>query len=108
MPAIDVFEKDGKLHVQAELPGMKPEDIEIEVTGEGLTISGEKKDEREVKEDNYYRAERSYGRFRREIVLPAGTDTGLVQASFKDGVLKVEVPLKTPEETRKKIEVRTE
>jgi HSP20 family protein len=106
MPALDIFEKDGKLHINAELPGMNDKDIEIEVTDDALTISGEKRDEREVKEDNYYRTERSYGRFRRQVALPPGADTDHVAAAFKDGVLKIEVPVKAPTTTVKKIAVK--
>jgi HSP20 family protein len=106
MPALDVFEKEGKLHINAELPGMKDKDIEIEITGDGLTISGEKRDEREVKEDNYYRSERSYGSFRRQVALPAGADTEHVEASFRDGVLNIAIPVKAPEASVKKIEVK--
>jgi HSP20 family protein len=106
MPALDVFEKEGKLHINAELPGMTDKDIEIEVTHDALTISGEKHDEREVKEDNYYRSERSYGSFRRQVALPAGTDTDHVEATFKDGVLKIAIPVMAAA-SAKKIEVKT-
>jgi HSP20 family protein len=106
IPALDVFEKEGKFHVQAELPGMTDKDIEIEITDDALTISGEKRDEREVKEDNYYRSERSYGSFRRQVALPAGADTDQVEATFKDGVLKIAIPVKPAETPKKKIEVK--
>jgi HSP20 family protein len=105
MPALDVFEKDGKLHLHTELPGMTAKDIEIEITDDALTITGEKKDEREVKEEYFYRAERSYGRFRRKIALPIGADTNHVDAHFKDGVLEIEVPIKSAEAATKKIEI---
>jgi HSP20 family protein len=108
MPALDVFEKEGKLQINAELPGMKESDIEIEVTDDTLTISGEKRDEREVKEDNYYRSERSYGSFRRQVALPAGADTDNVDATFKDGVLTIAIPVAAKPATAKKIEVKKE
>jgi HSP20 family protein len=108
MPALDVFEKEGKLQINAELPGMTDKDIEIEVAGDALTISGEKRDEREVKEDNYYRSERSYGSFRRQVALPAGADTDHVEATFKDGVLKIAIPVKAAETSAKKIAVKTD
>jgi HSP20 family protein len=106
MPALDVFEKEGKLHVHAELPGLTAKDVEIEIADDALTISGEKKDEREVREGNYYRTERSYGSFRRQVALPAGADTDNVEANFKDGLLKIEIPVKAATTTAKKIEVK--
>ena len=104
---VDVFEKDGQLHVRAELPGIDEKDIDIEVTQEGLTINGEKKEEHEVKEDSYYRSERSYGRFTRHISLPEGADTDKAEAHFNKGVLEIDMPVRA-EEGRKKIEVKTQ
>jgi HSP20 family protein len=104
-PAIDVFEKDGRLQVRAELPGMTGEDIEIEVVGQALTINGEKKQENEIKEESYHRSERIYGRFSRQVALPPGADPDQSTARFKDGVLEIEVPLKAAE-ARKKIHIR--
>jgi HSP20 family protein len=106
-PAMDVYEKDGRLHVQTELPGLAAEDIAIEVDDNALTISGEKQDRREVKEENYYRSERSYGRFTRQVALPAGADTENIEAKFVDGVLDIEVPIKMVEpEKKKKIAIK--
>jgi HSP20 family protein len=105
-PALDVYEKDGKLHVRAELPGISAKDVEVEISNEALTISGEKKEEREVKEENYYRAERSYGKFRRQVALPPGADAAHVEARFRDGVLEVEIPVKPAETGAKKVEVK--
>jgi HSP20 family protein len=76
------------------------------VTRGGITISGEKKEEHEVKEDNYYRSERSYGRFSRHIPLPERADVDKAEAKFKDGVLRIDMPIR-PEEGRKKIEVKS-
>ena len=105
LPALDAFEKDGAFHVRAELPGMTEKDVEITVTANALTISGEKKEEHEVKEENYYRAERSYGKFTRQVALPAGADTEQATARFKDGVLEVDVPIKAVE-AKKKVEIQ--
>jgi len=105
-PAVDVFEKEGSLVVKADVPGMSAKDLEISVDHESVTISGERKEEKEVKEKDYYRAERTYGRFTRQVALPAGVDTDKAEASFKDGVLEIRFPLK--EEAKKKtIEVKT-
>jgi HSP20 family protein len=105
-PAIDVFEKDGKLHVRAELPGVKPENVEITATADSLTISGEKSAESEVKDEHYYRSERSYGKFARTIALPPGCDAEHAHAEFKDGVLLVELPV-TAAPAEKKIEIKS-
>jgi len=73
-PAIEVFEKEDKFVVKAELPGMKEEDIDVSVVGDTLTIKGERKAETEVKEEDYYCCERSYGSFLRSIALPSTVD----------------------------------
>ena len=105
-PAVEVFEKEDKYIVKAELPGVKEEDMDVSVEGETLTIKGEKKSESEVKEDDYYRCERSYGSFYRSIALPATVDTKKIEASFEDGVLEVIIP-KAAEVKPKKITVST-
>lgn len=106
MPDIDVYEKEGAVHVEAELPGLTAKDIQITAEAGSITISGVKTETREVKEENYYRAERSYGRFSRTVGLPAGADTGKAEASFKDGVLHIKVPLRE-EAKGKTIEIKT-
>ncbi len=103
-PAIEVMEKDDKFLVRAELPGMKKEDIDVSVTGDTLTIKGERKAESEVKEENYYRSERVYGNFFRSISLPTSVDTKKIEASYKDGILEIGLP-KAPEVQPKKIEI---
>ena len=105
-PAIDVFEKNGSLVVKADMPGMTAKDIEVHLTEDGVTISGERSEEKEVKEKDYYRSERSYGRFMRQVPLPAGADRDKAQATFKDGVLEISFPLKD-EAKQKKIEVKS-
>jgi HSP20 family protein len=103
-PAIEVFEKEDKFVVKAELPGMKEEDIDVSVVGDTLTLKGEKKAETEVKEEDYYCCERSYGSFSRSIALPSNVDTKKIEASFEDGVLEISLP-KAPEVKPKKISV---
>jgi HSP20 family protein len=92
MPAVDVFEKEDRFVVKAELPGMKEEDIDVSVVGDTLSIRGEKKTETEIKEEDYYRCERSYGSFYRSIPLPSNVDANKIEASFEDGVLEVALP----------------
>ena len=103
-PPIEVFEKEDKFVVKAELPGMKEEDIDVSVVGDTLTIKGERKAETEVKEEDYYCCERSYGSFLRSIALPSNVDAKKIEASFEDGVLEVSLP-KAAEVKPKKITV---
>jgi HSP20 family protein len=95
-PAVDVFQREKTLVVKAELPGLTEKDIEITVTDDSLTLSGEKREEKEVREEDFYRCERSYGRFSRTVALPAEVVTDKASATFKDGVLEVVLPLKEP------------
>ena len=104
-PAIDVFDRNGSLVVKADVPGMTAKDIEVNVTEDGITISGERTEEKEVKEKDYYRSERSYGRFMRQVPLPVGADRDKAEANFKEGVLEITFPLKE-EAKQKKIEVK--
>lgn len=105
MPSIDVYDEKDSVVVKAELPGMKKEDIEVNLAGENLTIKGEKKEDKEVKEDNYYRRERSYGSFVRTVALPCEVKSDEIKASFKDGVLEIQMP-KTEESKKKAISVK--
>jgi HSP20 family protein len=97
-PRADAYEQDGMLVIKSELPGVKREDINITVQNGVLTISGERKEEREVKEAQYYASERFSGSFRRSFALPDGVDTKSITAEQKEGVLEVRVPL--PVETQ--------
>ena len=103
-PAIEVFDQEDKFVVRAEVPGMKEDDIDVSVVGDTLTIRGEKKAETEVKEENYYCCECSYGSFSRSIALPSHVDANKIDADYENGVLEVSLP-KKPEVTPKKIAV---
>jgi HSP20 family protein len=92
-PQIDVFEKDGRLVTKVDLPGLKKEDVKVEVEDGYLLISGERKSETEETKDNVYRCEREYGSFYRSIPMPEASNAEDVQATFADGVLQVSVPL---------------
>lgn len=100
-PAVDVYEEDHKYVVKAELPGVNKDDIDVSVSGDTLTIKGERKDEREEKEENYYLSERSYGNFVRSMKLPSTVDADNIEASFDDGVLEVKLPRSNKEEAKK-------
>ena len=101
MPAVDVFEKADKFVVKAELPGIKEEDIHVSVVRDTLSIRGEKKTETEVKEEDYYRSERSYGSFYRSIPIPSNVNADKISASFEDGVLEVALPKSAKGKPRK-------
>jgi HSP20 family protein len=92
-PQIDVLEKEGNLVVRADLPGISRDDLEVEVTGNMLTLRGERRHEEEQQDEGYYRAERSYGSFVRSIPLPEGVETDDVKASFNEGVLEIRIPV---------------
>jgi HSP20 family protein len=91
-PSLDVIENDNDITIKAEVPGCKAEDIDISVQGNTLTISGEKKQEKEEKEKGYYYAERSYGSFRRDLSLPSEVEPNRIDASYKEGVLTIKMP----------------
>jgi HSP20 family protein len=106
-PIVDVFEEKDDIVVKAELPGIEKDNIEVNLTDHTLTIKGEKKKEEEIKEENYYRAERSYGSFLRTLDLPRDVRADQVKASFKNGILEVRMP-KTEEAKAKEIKVKVE
>lgn len=91
-PLIDVAEHNDSFEVRAEVPGCKPEEIDISVYGNTLTISGAKQQGKEEKDKDYYHMESSHGSFRREIALPADVDSNKVEATYKDGVLSIKLP----------------
>lgn len=91
-PAIDIFEDAEKVGIKASMPGVKPEDIDINLTANSVTIKGSNKSEKEVKEENFVRKERYYGSFSRTIALPSGLKIDKVEASMEDGVLTLEIP----------------
>lgn len=105
-PSVDISQTDGNVQVKAELPGMDPKDIDVDVTGDVLTLRGEKKTEEEQKDERYYCRERCYGSFQRSFRLPTGVQGDKVDAQFKNGVLTINIP-KSEESKQKKIEIKT-
>lgn len=105
VPAVEVYEKADKFIVRAELPGMKREEFDVSVVGDTLTISGERKAESEVKDEDYYRCELCYGKFSRSIGLPAAVDPAKVEANCENGILEITLP-KVEAAKPKKVEVK--
>lgn len=104
-PKVDISEVEGALEVKVDLPGIKPEDVNISVSNDQLTIQGEQKEEKETKEKTVHRIERRYGSFYRSIPLPAGTDPEKVTAEADNGVITITLP-KPPESQAKRISVK--
>ena len=104
---VDIFEDGNDVVVKAELPGMKKDDITVNLTDNVVTVSGEKKKEEKVEKKDYYRVERSYGSFCRTFSLPKEVQSDKAKASFKDGVLEVRVP-KTEEAVKKEKKIKIE
>lgn len=105
LPAIDVFDTKDAVVLKAELAGMNPDDIQIEVEDNVLTVKGERRFEEAVDEERYYRVERRFGSFQRSLALPQGVRAEGISASYEDGILTISVP-KVEEEKPKRIEVK--
>lgn len=106
-PKVDVFEKDNRFVTRVDLPGVKKEDVTVEVTDGHLALSGTRKHEKEEKNDNVYRTEREYGQFYRAVPLPEGVKLEDIKATFADGVLEVIVPLPArPQAAVRKVEIQ--
>lgn len=106
-PKVEITEQDKEYRLVMETPGMKKEDIHVEVKDNVLRLWGEKKSETSKEKDKYCYSERSYGSFERTFRLPEGTDSGKIAAHFKDGMLELAIP-KGEEKTQKTIEVKVE
>ncbi len=104
-PPLDVEETDKEIHVRAEIPGVKPEELDLSINGNALVISGEKKESEERKEKGYLYQERRFGSFRREVTLPSAVDPDNVDAKYKDGVLHIKLQ-KAQEALAKRIPVK--
>ncbi len=104
-PAIEVFEKEDKYVVKAELPGLKEEDVDVSVNDDTLCLKGEKKTEHEVNEEEYHWSERTFGSFLRTIKLPSNVDTKKIEAEYENGMLEITLP-KMAEVKPKKITVK--
>lgn len=104
-PLIEVSERENEMVVCAELPGLKPEDVKVEVTEDAVVIEGERKQQREDNQEGRWHSERHYGRFHRTIPLPEGAKAENVRADFRNGELQVIVPVQRPESKRRQIPI---
>ena len=105
-PAMDVAETESQFEISMELPGVKPDEVDIEITGRVVRVSGEHTEEREEKGKTFHRTERRFGAFSRSVTLPCGLDENNVEAVFSEGVLKVTLP-KAEEAKSRHIEIRS-
>ena len=106
-PQVEAFRRGDNIVIRADLPGLKKDDVKVEIDDGMLTISGERREENEENRDDFYRSERRYGQFYRAIPLPEGVSGDQVEGTFKDGVLEVTLPVpKEPERRSKQIPIR--
>src|SRR5207247_9185639 len=107
-PTVDMFERDGKLVISADLPGLNKDDVKVDVTEDAVIIEGERKYEHEKHEEGVYRSERSYGQFRRQIPLPQGVKTETARANLKNGVLEITLEAPGFSKSRRRMQVQGE
>jgi HSP20 family protein len=105
-PPVEMFERNNELVLRADLPGLTKDDVQVELSHDGITIAGERKNEQEDKREGYYRSERSYGKFYRHLPVPDGVNPEDAKATFRDGVLEVTMPaLKHAERKARRLEI---
>lgn len=105
-PHIDVTERDGKLLISADLPGVRKEDVKVEINSDSVTIQGQRQRESTSSDRGYYHSERSFGSFYRAIALPEGVNVENASASFRDGVLQIEVPAPSEQSRGRTLEIK--
>jgi HSP20 family protein len=105
-PHVEMCERGGKLVVSVDLPGIKREDVDVEIDQDGITIQGERKQESTTNERGFYRSERSYGRFYRQLPLPEGVSADSAAATFRDGVLEIEMDAPQRQSKGRRLEIK--
>jgi HSP20 family protein len=105
-PDIEVYQRNNELVIRADLPGMKKDNVHIDVADNAVTISGERRQEHETEREGIYRSERTYGSFYRTIPLPEGAITDQAKASFRDGVLEITMPAPPPATRGRRLEIK--
>lgn len=106
MPQIEMFEREGQLHIRADLPGMNKDDVQIEVEDDAVILRGERREDRREEREGMYRREVSYGSFYREIPLPNNVDADNATANFRDGVLQITMPMRQSEGRGRRLEIQ--
>jgi HSP20 family protein len=106
MPALDITERDNKLVVCADLPGLKKEDVHVEINRDSLVIQGERRQTHEEKREGFHHSERSYGKFYRSIALPEGANADKAVAEMSNGTLEVSIPISETDKSRRQIPVK--
>src|SRR6266480_4895037 len=104
-PQVEAFERDGKLIVRADLPGLSKDDINVDITDDAIKIRGERHQEKEENKEGYYRSERSYGSFYREVPLPSGVNREETKATFRNGVLEITLPAPARQTSSQRLEI---
>ena len=105
MPQVETFEREGQLVIRADLPGLSKDDVNVEMTDDAITISGERHNENEENREGFYRSERSYGSFYREIPLPEGVNADDAKATFNNGVLEITLNAPQLQSRSRKLEI---
>lgn len=105
-PQIEMFEREGQLHIRADLPGMNKDDVQIEVEDDAVILRGERREERREEREGMYRTEVSYGSFYREIPLPNNVDAENASANFREGVLEITMPMSQSEGRGRRLEIQ--
>jgi HSP20 family protein len=105
LPQVEMFERNGKINIRADLPGLSKDDIDVDITNDAVVIRGERQQEKEDSGEGYYRSERSYGSFYREIPLPSGANAEEANATFRDGVLEITMPAPERRSRSRRIEI---
>jgi len=104
-PQVEAFERDGKLVIRADLPGLTKDDINVDITDDAIKIRGERRQEKEENKEGYYRSERSYGSFYRELPLPNGINREEANATFQNGVLEITIPAPARQPSSRSLEI---
>jgi HSP20 family protein len=104
-PQVEIFRRDGQLVIRADLPGVDKDNVQIELRDDSVVIRGERQEEHEEKREGFYRSERAYGSFYREIPLPQGVNTENATANFRDGVLEITMPARQGESQSRQLKI---